>query len=261
MHLDPPIDWALQEELTGLVLASSLLQQVAGGADALISVGQILDHPRLQGLADVVARNAVQISTFGTEPMDGAVVMTCLTATLIGQGLRVRYRNRGGRRARRHVAPLRMLFIRNEWYCVVWERGLRTYRISRMLEAEVDEEMPPGMPGHVPPSAVDELLAPAFYATASTKPGDLVEVVLAVGPGAWPQVQGRTWGLDQEIEEEGDELPEGWRRIRFTTAGLMECRHWVLSMGAEVRAEGPGELVEWVRGQALGADSIPSWHK
>jgi WYL domain len=73
--------------------------------------------------------------------------------------------------------------------------------------------------------------------------------VLAVSPGAWPFIQGRTWGTNQKIDDIPDDLPSGWRRLSFTTTGIYECRYWILGMGTSVRAEKPSELVDWLRAE------------
>jgi predicted DNA-binding transcriptional regulator YafY len=143
-----------------------------------------------------------------------------------------------------------MVLIRGEWYCIAWARILRTFRLARMVEVQITKKMPKNTPAHIPSQEVDDLLAESFFATGSTDPGRRSRVVLAVSPGAWPFVQGRTWGINQRIDEAPTDLEPGWRRLSFTTTGLAECRHWVLSMGSGLRAEQPKELVEWLRSEA-----------
>lgn len=244
MHLDPPIDWATQEELTGLVLAQAMLGQVIG--EDTFGASRFLDHHQLDGLATRVAGQVIQLSTFGAESIDHEILSTCLVTALTGQSMLVTYQSLVGRKSRHLMVPQRLVLIRNEWYCVGWAGGLRSYRVARMQAARSSDRYPRGYPKQSLRGEVDAYLTRAFYAASSADAADVEEVVLAVSPNGWPLVRDRWWGMHQRVDEAPGDLPEGWRRVRFRTAGMMACRHWVLSMGTDVRVEGPVELKQWV---------------
>ena len=127
---------------------------------------------------------------------------------------------------------------------------IKQYRLSRITTPTRTPSAPPGCPHTGLRAEVTDLLRDAFRATGSTSPADRVKVVLAISPAAWSLVEQRRWGANLKNDLDTNNLPPGWRRLSFVTTGLRECRHWVLSFGAEVRAEHPPALVEWIRDQA-----------
>jgi predicted DNA-binding transcriptional regulator YafY len=175
---------------------------------------------------------------------------TCLAATATGEGITFRYENLKGEVKNVHATPARCHLVKGEWSCIAWAGGLKHYRLCRMAEAKRVRQLPPGSPVSIPASEVDALLGSGFYATASSSPRDRVRVRIAVSPEAWRLLKGRRWGDNQVVDDTPENLPKGWFRLTFTTTGLTECRHWVLGMGANVRAEAPDALVEWVQEQA-----------
>lgn len=258
--LRQPVLWLSEEELIALIAARGLLRQPdpsrpatsgqAPEADPLAgAVDGLLARAGVKEAADAIARDAIVVSRFGALPGDPTCLATFFAATVLGDGLHFDYENLAGERHPVHASPLRMAMIKAEWYLLAWSGSLKVYRLARISGARRGKQ-PAGRPVLIPAPEIDGKLRDAFYATGSERSQDRKRVVLGVSPEGWPQVVGRRWGDRQVIEEEPEGLPSGWRRIQFTTTGLGECRHWVLANGANVRAEGPPELVEWLRTEA-----------
>jgi len=258
--LSQPLHWLAEEELIALIAARGLLRQpdptrpattgpdpemdpLAGAVDALLSRAGVKEA------ADAIARDAIVVSRFGALRGDPGCLATVLAATVLADGILFEYDNLAGKRHPVHASPLRMALIKAEWYLLAWSGSLKVYRVARMSDARRGKQ-PAGRPSHIPSTEIDEKLRDAFYATGSERPQDRKRIVLAVSPEGWHQVAGRRWGDRQRIEDQPADLPGGWRRIHFTTTGLAECRHWVLSHGANIRAEAPAELVAWLHDQA-----------
>jgi hypothetical protein len=146
------------------------------------------------------------------------------------------------------------VLIKGEWFCFAWSGRVKQYALARFVSRDptvtITAQLPPGAPVRPPHDAVDAALATGFHATGSDDPAQRVRVVLAIGPEAWPFIADRTWGGGQQTDHTPADLPPGWRRLAFTTTGLPECRHWVLSFGAAIRAEAPPALTAWLRQQA-----------
>ncbi|TQE99804.1 MAG: WYL domain-containing protein, partial [Spiribacter salinus] len=214
------------------------------------AIARLIDRAGVQDAADLLARHVLTVSRFGAAPCHAEDLAVCLAATAVGECLLFDYENLQGKRRRIHAIPQRCVIIKGEWYVIAWAGGLRNFRLSRIANVTRTKDTPEGAPAHIPTHEVDALLESGFYATGSTKPKDRVRVQLGIAPQAWPHIRDRRWGDNQTIEEEPKGLPEGWRRLSFTTTGLAECQHWVLAMGANARAEKPKALVEWVCEQA-----------
>jgi predicted DNA-binding transcriptional regulator YafY len=259
--LAQPLQWLTEEEVVSLIAARGLLRQPDLGVPATATPASVTDplsraaddllaRVGIKTFADALARDAVVVSRFGAEPADGVVLSACLAATVRGDGLRFAYTNVHGRRhAAVEAMALRMVLVKAEWFLLAWSDGLKLYRLARMTAMEPCR-IPAGCPAWIPRQDIDGKLRDAFYATGSERSQDRVRVVVGVGPEAWPLVANRRWGDRQEIEEDVQGLPAGWRRLRFTTTGLTECRHWVLSHGGQMRAESPAALTAWVHAQA-----------
>ena len=258
--LQQPIHWLAEEELIALIAARGLLRQPnpsrpattgqPSEADPLArAVDGLLARAGVKEAADAIARDAIVVSRFGALPGDPACLATFFAATVLSDGLHFDYENLAGERHPVHAAPLRMAMIKAEWYLLAWSGSLKVYRLARITSARRGKQ-PPGRPTLIPAHEIDGKLRDAFYATGSERSQDRKRVVLGVSPQGWPQVVGRRWGDRQVVEEEPEGLPPGWRRIHFTTTGLAECRHWVLANGANVRAEGPQELIKWLSAES-----------
>ena len=257
--LSSPITWLTEEELIGLVAARGFLRDTtpeqpptdtAVASDDLLAgaIARLVDRAGVQDAAELLARQVVTVSRFGAAPISGQALATTLSATAVGEALTFTYENLQGRQRAVHALPQRCFLSKGEWYVVAWDGTLKTFRLSRMTAVERTSKRPTDAPVSIATSDVDGLLENGFFATSNSRRGDRVQI--AIGPDAWPHVCDRRWGDKQTIAADPEGLPEGWLRLSFTTTGLAECRHWVLAMGANARAEKPKALVEWVREQA-----------
>jgi len=258
--LEQPLTWLTEEEVVAIIAARGLLRQLdpslppttaptaepdplSQAADALLArVG-------IKEVADALARDAIVVSRFGAERVSSEVLATCLGATVRGDGLHFAYINMAGRQHAVEAMALRMVLVKGEWFLLAWSEGLKIYRMARMSGVQRGR-LPATCPGWIPRQDIDAKLRDAFYATGSERAQDRKRVAVAVGPEAWPLVGGRRWGDRQMVEERPADLPDGWRRLQFTTTGLAECRHWILSHGGQMRVEAPAELAAWVQAQA-----------
>jgi len=250
-----------EEELLALVAARGLLHRddqampatrgTARSLDGLAgSIHHLIERTGLIETAQRAGRHLVSVSRFGAAPIANDVLTTCLSAAASNQAITFAYNNLEGVTSQPTAVPQRLVLIRGEWYCVAWAGMLRMFRLARMAAVTITTKRPKGTPANIPSQEVDDLLAQSFYATGSSDPQRRCRVVLAVRPGAWPFIQGRTWGSSQRVDEAPVDLPQGWRRLSFVTTGLAECRHWMLGIGSGVRAEQPTELVDWMRVEA-----------
>jgi predicted DNA-binding transcriptional regulator YafY len=118
------------------------------------------------------------------------------------------------------------------------------FKMARMTLVVPTDEPAPNLPTHITAQEVDTFFASSFFATGATDPQSRRTITLAVSPGAWPFIRDRRWGDSQRVEETPADLSQGWRRLTFTTSGLSECVHWILSFGSGVIPEGPQELID-----------------
>lgn len=271
--LPRPIATLTHDELAALIAARGLLRapearspgwerpSSAYAGDLSAALHGLLERSGLADEARTIAPSAIGVSRFGI-PADPPGAFAALERTLrSGQAVAFRYRNRRGVERDLHVRPMRLVLIKGEWFCFAWAPtsgggAVRQYALARIISREppvrIAADQPPGLPTLLPHADIDASLASGFHATGG---GKRVRVRLAVGPEAWPSLADRIWGEGQEIIEHSLDLPADWRRIAFSTTGLNECRHWVLGMGAAVRAEGPAELIEWLRRQVQTMES------
>ncbi len=251
--LTKPITWLTEEQLIALVAARGFLREYSADqldTDLLAgAIGRLLDRAGVQEAVDILARHVVTVSRFGAAPIDCANLALALAATATGDGIEFTYENLQGVTRAVAAVPARCVLIKGEWYCIAWAGTLKSFRVARMQAARRVRTRPAGAPNHIPSHEVDALLKSAFFATSSQRPSDRARVVLAVSPQAWQHLRDRRWGDNQVLAEEPTDLPPGWRRLTFSTTGLAECQHWVLGMGAAVRAEGPEALVGWIQDQ------------
>jgi hypothetical protein len=151
---------------------------------------------------------------------------------------------------------VRLVHIAGEFFLFGWTADaarppgrIKQYRLSRMAEIARAAGDPPGCPSTGLRQTVSLILRDAFRATGSDAMHDRRQVVLAASPLAQAFLENRRWG-DRQCWSDDPALPPGWRRLQYVTTGLVECRHSILGMGAEVRAEAPPELIAWLRDQA-----------
>jgi predicted DNA-binding transcriptional regulator YafY len=269
--LDTTLDALTHDEVAAITAARGLLRSPdnrtpgwerpssAYAGDLSAALHGLLLRLGLGAEAKAIAPSSLGASRFGIAPEPPGCLASLQRALRTGQAARFTYRNRQGSERPCHVWPIRLVLIKGEWFCFAWAPGqsggrVKQYALARITSREpvvaIDPRLPPGAPPRPPHAAVDAALASGFHATGSDDPRHRVRVSLAVGPDAWPSIADRTWGENQTVTTEPPDLPPGWHRLVFTTSGLAECRHWVLSFGAAVRAESPAELTTWLRQQA-----------
>jgi predicted DNA-binding transcriptional regulator YafY len=267
--LPAPIASLTHDELAALIAARGLLRapetrhpgwerpSSAYAGDLSAALHGLLERCGLEEEARAIAPGTIGVSRFGVASYPFGAVADLERALRSGLAVTFRYRNRHSVERDLHVWPIRLVLIKGEWFCFAWapdggDGRVKQYALSRIISRDpavrMANRLPPGAPARPPHEAVDAALASGFQATGG---GRRVRVVLAISPDAWPFIIDRVWGDGQTIAADPPDLPAGWRRIAFSTTGLEECRHWVLSFGAAVRAEAPPELVDWLHGQAL----------
>ena len=279
------IDILTHDELAAVIAARGFLRApdarspgwerpaTAYAGDLSSALHGLLERSGLTAEAKAIAPTTIGVSRFGIAPEAPGALAALERALRTRQATRFRYRNRGGDERDLHVWPIRLVLIKGEWFCFAWSPAspgrtspgrVKQYALSRITSRDpavrIEARLPPGAPVRPPHAEVDASLASGFHATGG---GERRRVVLAVSPDAWPFITDRTWGESQALDATPADLPPGWRRIAFSTTGLEECRHWVMSFGSAVRAEGPAELREWLKKQAkdllasLESDSTP----
>ncbi len=284
MPLVQPLDHLTADEMTALIAARGLLRSpetrspgwekpsTPYAGDLSQALHGLLERVGLAEEIKTIAPRTIGVSRFGIAPEAPGALADLERALRTDQCVRFTYRNRDGFERGLHLWPIRLVLIKGEWYLFAWAPAsagtatgkVKQYALSRIISREptvqVIAHRPSGAPLRAPHDEVNAALATGFHATGG---GKRSRVVLAVGPQAWPSIADRTWGEAQEIFAAPIDLPAGWRRITFSTSGLAECRHWVLSFGAAVRCEGPSDLQEWLLKQAravidsLGSDPTP----
>jgi predicted DNA-binding transcriptional regulator YafY len=269
--LSRPLDHLTHDELAALIAARGLLRDpdrrspgwerpsTTYASDPSASLHGLLERAGLAEEARTIAPRAIGVSRFAAAPEPPGALTACLRALATGQALRFRYRNRSGNERDLHAMPLRLVFIRGEGNLFAWAADtagsgrVKQYRLSRITSREpalrLAPDRPTGCPDRLPHEDVDAMLGTGFGATSSADPSQRRRLVVAIGPGALPDVQDRTWGEAQSWSDAHEHGP-GWRRLAFTTSGWLEARGWILSLGAQARAEGPPELVAWLLAQA-----------
>ena len=274
--LPQPLDALTSDELAALIAARGLLRtpetrnpgwerpQSPYAGDLSAALHGLLDRLGLTAEARAIAPTTLGVSRFGMPTEAPGAVAAFERILRTRQAARFRYRNQQGNEREVHVWPIRLVLIKGEWFCFAWaplaaSAGTSTntgtgkvkqYALSRITSrspsVHVDPRLPAGAPTSPPHTEVDAILASGFHATGG---GQRTRVVVAVSPAALPLIADRTWGEAQTLAP-ADDLPSGWQRLAFSSTGLLECRHWVLSFGAAVRVEHPRELREWLQNQA-----------
>jgi len=207
--------------------------------------------------ARAIAPDAVAISRFGVAPEEDAAFPAALAAIRTGEALRFTYTNLEGATHAVHAQPVRLVHICGEWHLLAWAVDqrrppgrLKQYRLSRLREPQRAAQAPPHCPASGLRAEASAMLRDAFRATGSLRPDARRTVDLVASPRAWPFLEGRRWGAGQRVDPASPAFPPAWRRLRFTTTGLEECRHWLLSFGAEIHVLAPDSLITWLRDQA-----------
>ncbi|TVR13374.1 MAG: WYL domain-containing protein [Planctomycetota bacterium] len=249
--IDPPLDILDHQQLIALVAARGIFRNPTHpGFDGPLdgSINHLLQSLGLSDLANNLDPQAIEVDRFAACPEQAEDLITCLEAVIAGLALRGRYRNLRDEVRDRHLLPLRLLLIDGEFHLLAWEsprRPLSDLRLSRFESLCTNPRLPPGAPTRNDPSLLAKIQRhreAAFRTHGNHQLSERKRLQLAIGPQALPHLRGRTWGLDQHWSPNPEDLPKGWTRLAFTTAGAPAALHWILSLGSQVIVESPADL-------------------
>jgi predicted DNA-binding transcriptional regulator YafY len=154
------------------------------------------------------------------------------------------------RKAVRQIEPLGVVLKSGLWYLIaVADRGLRTYRVSRIRELEV-------LDGRFERPADFDLgaywTAWAARYEASVKHG---EIVARFSPAGFQRL---SWSPATEAAAKSASAPDahGWRQVRLPIESQEEATAQMLRFGPEAEVLEPAELREQVRERALATSRL-----
>ncbi|TDB76131.1 WYL domain-containing protein [Actinomadura sp. KC216] len=241
-----------QTELTGLNHDEALALLVAGSrrgaqvfglgsalASAMLKVVDALPEGYRDTTAGAAQRLLIDPDTdllsrrVAADEVSDAVVAEIRRAVFAGRKLRIRYAAAGQSPEWRTVDPIGLVTVRDQGYLLATRSGAdRTYRLSRMLDAEQLDE-----PAQRP-DRVDLDRAWQERSTRFRTGGDQVAVEVRVNPARREQLVGTA--LAVLAEEKG---ADGWLRLEVT---FQDSRHaeWALwRLGTNAEALSP----QWLR--------------
>lgn len=254
--------WHLLEEyrtnLTGLneVEVQALFLASPGRLFADLGLAQAADGALIKLLAALPTRQRhraediqqrIHIDVAGWRQIEGTVpaLPTVQEAIWGERKLRIRYQRGEDRDVERVIDPLGLVAKGSLWYLVAAHDGeLRTYRVSRINEAEVLDEP------CVRPADFD--LA-AFWAQSSREFITSLPQYRATVRAAPSTVQMiRLGGRYARIETEEPSDAEGWVRLQMLFETADGAREFVLGFGTAIVVESPAALREEVVCAAAG---------
>jgi predicted DNA-binding transcriptional regulator YafY len=167
------------------------------------------------------------------------------TAVWEDRRLRIVY-DRGDKSVERRLDPLGLVLKGGVWYAVARTGGdVRTYRISRILDAEILDERFEREPDFDLAGYWSE--STAAYEEAADK----VTVTLRIQPRALSSVHdifGSAVAETAEYLSAGD--PEGWQRLRLTLVWPAEVPRRLLGLGAAAEVIAPADVRASVAAEA-----------
>lgn len=270
--LPSPLGHLEEDQITALIAARGILrlpdpatptnEQPAQAYRGVLSqaIDRLLHDIGLADEASRLAPDDLSVSRFGIADEDPATFPMVLDALRTGESLRAQYPDHTTGILRPvHLRPIRLVSIGGEWFLFHWTPDVATppgrikqYRLSRLTEVTRAATDPPGCPASGLRSQVTAILADAFRATGSLHAKDRIRVCLAGKPEALKFVERRRWGADQHLDlGPHADLPPGWWRLDFVTAGLLDCSHWILGFGPSVLVESPAVLKERIIAQSI----------
>jgi predicted DNA-binding transcriptional regulator YafY len=192
------------------------------------------------------ARRSILIDPRGwQESRSIASLPVLLDALWRARRVRFVYERALGEASERLVDPLGLVARGSVWYLVASKEGeLRTYRVSRIREATINEQE------SVTPDKFD--LA-TYWETSTAEFRERLPRYYAtflVAPSVMRWVRYRSWRLEEE-KEEGNRL-----RIRVRFDAQEEGLQFALSFGAEVEVIEPAELRNQVLDAARGTIAL-----
>jgi predicted DNA-binding transcriptional regulator YafY len=187
------------------------------------------------------ARQRIFVDTSGPGRKDPVPCLPLLQeAVWQERRLDIAYRKVDGEEIRRVVDPLGLVIRGALWYLVAAAEGeLRSYRVSRVLEARMLDE----------PAARPEgfdLEAHWRQSYAEYRAGlPVYRIVVRVAPDALPRAR-EPWPFSR-VEHEEPPDAEGWSRLTFRFEMNWEACEFVLRFGGRMEVLEPPELREMVR--------------
>ena len=239
----PPIMFT-EQEAAALVIGAEVTEQVAdeslkrsiGGA--LLKIRAVLSAEQQEYVSRL---NRVLNIHFGGASPSGVDLMPIQEAVVRRRCLSLRYNaGRRGEITERVVEPLGMVFYARQWHLIAWCRlrgDLRDFRLDRLAGWTVLEEV---FVGHTDFS-MEEYLQREMACT------EVTPVTLLVVPEVLDRF--RADAPSKSVREES--LPDGRVRIEMLSFVSEYLVRWLLSFGSRVEAEGPPELKEWLRMEAM----------
>ncbi len=247
--------------LTGMTgsEAEALFLSGLPGPAAQLGLGTVMTAARLKVLAALPAemrgRASRLVERFYLDPAgwfqptdDVPHLATVADAVWGCRRITIAY-DRGDSQVERHVDPMGLVLKGGTWYLVgSVDEGLRTYRVSRIREAEVTEERferPPGfdLAGYwTESSAAYEREVARQEVSVRVAPERIGLLEEYVGRDAVARAQ-RLPGPD----------PDGWERLRLRIAWPSEVAGRLVGMGPSLEVIDPPEVRERVVSLARGA--------
>jgi predicted DNA-binding transcriptional regulator YafY len=218
-----------------------------------LGLAQAADAARLKLLAalpttqrddEAFVRQRIHVDAPGWQPSDEVVPLLPVVQEAIWQERRLRlaYRRGDGGQVERVVDPLGLVAKGNVWYLVAAVEGeLRTYRVARVVRAEIADEpcvRPPGFDL----AAYWEQSGAEFRANLPRFP-----VVARVAPEAMQRLR---YARYVRILREGAPDAEGWVQATIDFEVEHEALTYALGLGPLIEMLEPVSLRERVREQA-----------
>jgi predicted DNA-binding transcriptional regulator YafY len=193
------------------------------------------------------AAQRIYVDTGGWRQSQESVPLLPTLQAAIWQERRLRlvYARSDGANVERLVDPLGLVAKGSLWYLIAAVGGdIRTYRVSRMRDAELTEE-PCVRPPDFDLAAYWAQSSAQFQANLPRYPA-----VLRVDPAILPRM--RSEGRYTRIEREGPPDNQGWVRLEMLFEEQFSACEYVLSYATRMEVLEPVELRELVVGAAEG---------
>lgn len=245
-----------QSRLTGLNLAElrSLLVAAPGGHLDALGLKSAAESALLKLVANLPPasrrtveefRQRILVDTAGWQRSteDTSLLPLLQDAVWQDRRLRISYQRSDGTGVEREVEPLGLVVKGNVWYLVAVANGeVRTYRVSRIREAEVGPE-PFQRPDGFNLAAYWQQSATEFVANLPRYPASL---------RAAPSILNRLRfaGRFARIAETGEPDAEGWVPVAIRFETIQEATEYVLGFGPFMEVLEPAELRQRVVEQA-----------
>lgn len=251
-------------DLTGLTSAEALALATAGSRATSQALGMgpalssamrklVAGMPAAQRASAERGAERVLVTTSGwlgdPEPEDQLPVVQ--RAVFGDRRLRLRYAGRGGQPGWRTVDPIGLVHADGHWYLLATHRGAdRTYRVSRVLAAEVLDEPPAARPP-LPLAELWQQRRRAFRAGLPEYPvrarvrqdrrADLAAAALAMDDEEADQTAQP--GTAERSGTAGNRgTADGWRTVRLTFADRAHATGVLWSLADAVAVLEPAEL-------------------